>query len=54
MFLAVLAALLQDKITHPEVFVDQLAVFALIGVPAAIPSPVDPEPKPDWVYFLPH
>jgi hypothetical protein len=49
-----LAALLENELSYAEVLVDQLAIFALIGVPPTVPSSVDPEPKSDWVDFLPH
>src|SRR5258706_3020718 len=49
-----LTALLHNELADAEVLMQQLAVLAFVGVPAAVPSPVDPEPKPDRVDFLPH
>ena len=49
-----LPPLLENERADPEVFVKELAVLALVGIPAAVPGPVDPEPKPDRVNFLPH
>ena len=49
-----LAALLQNELADTEILVQKLAVLALVRVPAAVPSPVDAEPKSDRVDFLPH
>jgi hypothetical protein len=47
-----LAALLEDEIPNAEVLMQQLAIFVLIGVPAAVPGAVDAEPQPDRVNLL--
>src|SRR5208337_1957109 len=49
-----LTALLQNELADPEILMQKLAVLALVGVPAAIPRPVDSEPEPDRVDFLTH
>ncbi len=45
---------LLQKTADSDVFVQQRAVFAVVGVPTAVPGPVDADPQADRIYFLTH
>jgi len=49
-----LLELLHQLSADLDVFVQQRAVFGLIGEPARIPGAVDPKPQADWIDFLTH
>ena len=49
-----LLELLLQVLADLDVFVQQLAVFAGVGVPARIPGAVDAEAQPDRIDFLTH
>ena len=49
-----LLELLHQLLADLHVLVQQRAVFALAGVPARIPGPVDAEPQPDRIDLLTH
>src|SRR5262249_7900412 len=43
-----------QRLADGHVLVQQLAVLALVRVPARIPGAIDAEPEPDRIYFLTH
>src|SRR5205814_6525712 len=49
-----LLELLVQDLADLDVFVQQLAVFGLAGIPARIPGPVDAETQPDRIDLLTH
>src|SRR5690606_4966524 len=49
-----LRQVLDDVLAQLDVFLEQLAVVAPLGVPAAVPGPVDLQPEADRIRFLTH